>query len=278
MTRIPQMNGRDSVPAKSLFTKAGWQDRLDLEAVVWSWMCTSDVQQNFLQWWRHSVTVWSTTSPQPPVATGYFEMWALQMKDGDFYCFLININLNLNSSVQLLSCVWLGNPMDCSTPDFPVYHQLLELAQTHVHRVGDAIQPSHPLLPLLILPSVFPSIRVFSNESVVYISWPKKWRFSFSISPSIEYSGLISFRMDCLDLLAVHRMNSAERKKACSTCSSLWFLSTMLPLLTCIYAQDFCIPQQRTRFWLSFTPSAHQCSLLLYTVWETRRWWGPWEE
>ena len=72
-----------------------------------------------------------------------------------------------------------------------------------VHRVGDAIQPSHPLLPLLILPSVFPSIRVFSNESVLLIRWPKYCRFSFSISPSNEYSGLISFRMDCLDLLAV---------------------------------------------------------------------------
>ena len=85
------------------------------------------------------------------------------------------------------------NPMDWSTPDFPVHHQLLELAQTHVHRVGDAIQPSHPPSPLLLLPSVFPSIRVFSNESVLLIGWPKYWSFSFSISPSNEYSGPISF-------------------------------------------------------------------------------------
>ena len=93
--------------------------------------------------------------------------------------------------------------MDSSTPGFPVHHQLLELAQTHIHWVGDAIQPSYPLSPLLLLPSIFLSIRVFSNESVLHIKWPKYWSFSFSISPSNEYSRLISFRMDWLDLLAV---------------------------------------------------------------------------
>ena len=93
--------------------------------------------------------------------------------------------------------------MDCSTPGFPVLHYLLEFAQTHVHLVSDAIQPSHPLPPLLLLPSVFPSIRVFSNESALCIRWPKYWSFSFSISPSNEYSGLISFRIDWFDLLSV---------------------------------------------------------------------------
>ena len=86
--------------------------------------------------------------------------------------------------------------MDCSTPDFPVHHQLLELAQTHVYQVSDAIQPSHHLLP-----SIFPSIRIFSNESVLHIRWPKYW--SISISSSNEYSGLISFRIYWLDLLGV---------------------------------------------------------------------------
>ena len=96
-----------------------------------------------------------------------------------------------------------SQPHDCSMPCFPVHHQLPELTQAHVHRVSDAIQPSHPLSSLLLLPSIFPSIRVFSSESALHIRWPKYWSFSFSISPSNEYSGLISFRMDWFDILAV---------------------------------------------------------------------------
>ena len=91
----------------------------------------------------------------------------------------------------------------CSTPVFPVHHQLPELVQTHVHQVGDAIQPSHPLSPLLFLPSVFHSVSVFFSESPLLIRWPKYWNFNFNITPSKEHSGLISFRMDWLDLLAV---------------------------------------------------------------------------
>ena len=86
---------------------------------------------------------------------------------------------------------------------FPVHRQLPELIQTQVHRVGDAIQPFLPLSTLLLLPSIFPRMRVFSNESVLRIRWPEYWSFSFNISPSNEQSGLISFRMDWLDLLAV---------------------------------------------------------------------------
>ena len=93
--------------------------------------------------------------------------------------------------------------MDCSTPGLPVLHHLPEFAQTHVHWVGDAIQPSHPLSSLLLLSSFFPSIRVFSNELVLRIRWTKYWSFSFSMNPSNDYSGLISFRMDWFDLLAV---------------------------------------------------------------------------
>ena len=93
--------------------------------------------------------------------------------------------------------------MDCSTPGLPVHHQLLELIQTHVHQVSDAIQSSQLLLSPLHLPSIFPSIRVFSNVSVLCIRWQKYWSFSFSISTSKEYSGLISLRIDWLDLLAV---------------------------------------------------------------------------
>ena len=103
--------------------------------------------------------------------------------------------------------------MDCSTPGFPVHHQLSELIQTHVHQVSDAIQHlilCHPLL----LPSIFPSFRVFSNESVLPIRWPKYWSFSFSISLSNEYSELISFRMDWLDLLAVQGISLAVQESS----------------------------------------------------------------
>ena len=101
------------------------------------------------------------------------------------------------------SCLTLCDPMDCSRPGLPVHHQLLEPTQTHVHLVGDAIQPPHPLSPLLLLPSISPSIRGFSNKSALHSRWPKYWSFSFNISPSNEHPGMISFRMDWLDLLAV---------------------------------------------------------------------------
>ena len=93
--------------------------------------------------------------------------------------------------------------MTCSTPGLSVHHYLPGFAQTHVHWVSDTIQPSILCHPLLLLPSTFPRIRVFFNEWALRIRWPKYWSFSFSISPSNEYSGLISFRMDWLDLLAV---------------------------------------------------------------------------
>ena len=89
---------------------------------------------------------------------------------------------------------------ESSTPGLPVHHQLPEFTQTHVHQVSDAIQPS---CPLFLRPPIPPSNRVFSNESTLCMRWPKYWRFSFSISPSNEHPGLIYFRMDWLDLLAV---------------------------------------------------------------------------
>ena len=100
-------------------------------------------------------------------------------------------------------CLTLCDPMDCSTPGLPVHHQLLEFTQTHVI---ESATPSNHLIhcrPLLLPPSVFPSIRVFLNESALHIRWPKYWSFSFNISPSNEPSGLISFRMDWFDLLAI---------------------------------------------------------------------------
>ena len=101
------------------------------------------------------------------------------------------------------SCSTLCNPMNHSMPGLSVHHQLLESIQTHVHWVGDAIQPSHAMLSLPLLPQISPSIRVFSNESALPIRWPKNWSFSFIISPSNEHPGMISFRMDWLDFLAV---------------------------------------------------------------------------
>ena len=92
--------------------------------------------------------------------------------------------------------------MNRSMPGLPVHHQLPKFTQTHVHRVSDAIQPSHLCYPFLLLPSIFPSIRVFPNDLTLCMRWPKYWSFRFSISPSNEHPGLI-IRMDWLDLLTV---------------------------------------------------------------------------
>ena len=141
--------------------------------------------------------------------------------------------------------------MNRSMPGLPVHHHLLEFTQTHVHQVSDAIQPSHPLSspsspalpmsfesvmpsyylilchppalnPLLLLQSMFPSIRVFSNESALRIRWPKYWSFSFNISPSNEHLGLTSFRMDWLDLLAVQGTLKSLLQHHSSKASILW--------------------------------------------------------
>ena len=140
----------------------------------------------------------------------------------------------INSVAQLFPT--LCDPMDCSTPGFSVHHQLLELAQTHAHWVGDAIQPSHPLSSPSP-PWYIPSIRVFSNESVLCIRWPKYWSFSFSISPSNEYSELISFRMDWLDLLSVQGTLTSvlqhHRSKALILrCSDFFIVQILHPYMT----------------------------------------------
>ena len=115
----------------------------------------------------------------------YYTEWSKSERESCFYC----------SAIQL--CLTLGNPMDFSTLGFPILHHLPEFAQTHVHWVDD------PLSTLLLLPSIFPSIRDFSNESALPIRWPKYWSFSFSISPSNEYSGFISFWIDWFNLFVV---------------------------------------------------------------------------
>ena len=121
--------------------------------------------------------------------------------------FFFNITMAILSDVQFSSVAQLSptlcDPMNRSTTGLPVHHQLPEFTQIHVHRVRDAIQLYLLGHPLLLLPLIPPSIRVFSNESTLCMRWPKYWSFSFTISPSNEHSGLISFRMDWLDLLAV---------------------------------------------------------------------------
>ena len=111
--------------------------------------------------------------------------------------------------------------MDCSTPRFPVHHQLPEFKLMSITSV---MSSNHLILcrPLLLSPSVFPSIMVFSNELVLHIRWPKYWSFSFGISPSSEYSGLISFRMNGLDLLAVQETRKSLLQYRSSRASILW--------------------------------------------------------
>ena len=108
------------------------------------------------------------------------------------------------------SSLALCDPMNCSTPDLPVYHQLPEFTQTHVHH---SVMPSNHLIlchPFLLVPSIVPSIKVFSNESPLRIRWPKYRSFSFNISPSNEHSGLMSLRMDWLDILAVQESQESS--------------------------------------------------------------------
>ena len=109
--------------------------------------------------------------------------------------------MSVSSTSQ--SCPALCDPMNHGMLGFPVHHQLPESTQTNVHWVNDAIQPSHPLSSLSPPAINLPSNRVFSNQSALRIRWPKYWSFSFSISPSNEHPGLISFSMDWFDLLAV---------------------------------------------------------------------------
>ena len=132
--------------------------------------------------------------------------------------------LSVQFSSVSQSCPTLCDPMNQSTPGLPVHHQLLKFTQTHIHGVVDAIQPSHPLLspspPALNLSQH--QSQLFSNESTLRMRWPNYWSFSFSISPSKEHPGLISFRMDMLDLLAVQGTLKSLLQHHSSKASILW--------------------------------------------------------
>ena len=134
------------------------------------------------------------------------------------------------------SCPTLCDPMDCSTPGLPVHHQLPEFTQTHIHRVGDAIQPSHALLS----PSS-PALNLSQHQglwlSALHIRWSKYWSFSFNISPSNVHSGLISFRMDLLDLLAVQGTLTSlpqhhNTKVSILLCSAFFIVQLSHPYMT----------------------------------------------
>ena len=140
-------------------------------------------------------------------------------------------------SLVTQSCPTLCDPMNCNMPGLPVWvlSEHPEFTQTHVHRVGDVIQPSHPLLPLFLLPTIPPSIRVFSNESTLRMRWPKYWSFSFSIIPSKKDPGLISSRMDWWISLQSKRLS---RVFSNTTVEKHQFFSTQFlhsPTLTSIH-------------------------------------------
>ena len=148
--------------------------------------------------------------------------------------------------------------MNCSTPGLPVHHQLLEFTQIHIHRVSDAIQPSHPLSSPSPPPPIPPSIRVFSNESTLPLRWPKYWSFSFSISPFNEYPGLISFRMDWLDRLAVQRtlkslLQHHSSKASILRCSAFFTAQLSQPYMT----TGKTIALTRQIFWWQISLSAN---------------------
>ena len=136
------------------------------------------------------------------------------------------------------SCLTLCEPMECWTQGFPVLHYHPDFAQAHVRWVGDAIQQSHPLSsPPLFLPSVFPSIRVFSNELALCIRWPNYWSFSFRISPSSEYSGLISSRIDLFDLHASKGFQKSSLARQFKSISSSALSLLYGPTIT--YVHDY---------------------------------------
>ena len=162
--------------------------------------------------------------------------WMLSYKPTFSLSSFTFINSVQFSSVAQL-CLTFCDPMNCSTPGLPVHHQLREFTQTNVHWVSDAIQPSHPLSSPSLPTSIFPSIRVFSNESAICIRWPKCWSFSFNISPSNEHPGLISFRMDWLDLLAVQGtlkslLQHHSSKASILPCSAFFTVQLLHPCMT----------------------------------------------
>ena len=167
------------------------------------------------------------------------------------------------SSVQSLSHIWLCVPMNRSTPGLPVHHQLPGSTQTHVHGVGDAIQPSHPLSSPSPPAPIPPSIRVFSSESALRIRWPKYWSFSFSICPSNEQPGLISFRMDWLDLLAVQ---GALKSTLWSGGDRRLVLAPLIPSPFLFFLWEKVLPPVRDLPWILSVALSGKAPLFLWSI------------
>ena len=148
-----------------------------------------------------------------------------------------NMKNNVQFSSITQSCLTICDPMDCSTPGLPVHHNTWSLLK--LMSIETVMRSNHLILchPLLLPPSIFPSNKVFWNESVLHIRWPKYWSFSFSISPSNEYSGLVSFRMDWLDLLAVQGtlkslLQHHSSKVSIIRCSAFFMVQLSHPYMT----------------------------------------------
>ena len=158
-------------------------------------------------------------------------------------------------------CPTLCDPVDCSIPSFPVLHHLLEFAQTHVYRVGDAIQPSCPLSSPYPPALNLAQSRVFFNEWALPIRWPKDWSLSFSISPSYEYSGLISFRIDWFDLLTIQGTLKSLLQHHSLKASVLWGL-----LFFIVQLSHLCMTTGKTIALTIWSFVSKVMSLLFYTV------------
>ena len=149
-------------------------------------LCRKESSHKMSRWFRAVYnTVWLQLAEVPLKDVCTYEIYISRQYFISIFFF----------SLVTQSCPTFCNPMDCNTPGILVHHQFPELAQTHVHQVSDAIQSSYPLSSPSLPPFSLSQIRVFSNESFLHIRWPKYWSFSFSISPSNEYSGLISFML-----------------------------------------------------------------------------------
>ena len=219
-----------------------WSDLAAARGIIrWLWLSSSHLQLfvggelDFTNFTRLVLLFWPHLA-----ACGIFLIVPWPWRQCRIMFKLLNSCTHLSQSVNSVAqlCPILCDPVDCSTPGLPVHHYLLSLLKL---MCIESVMPSNILIlchrPLLLPPWIFPSIRVFSNESVLRIRWPKYWRFSFSISPSNEYSGLISFRMDWLDFLAVQRtlkslLQHHSSKASILQCSAFFIVQLSHPCMT----------------------------------------------